>query len=153
MHVFRACCHPGCRDTAGVQMAGGSPLVKKGQTWEVPPANIGTLTPTENHPDILNKLYPAYRVCKTELYLSELVIYENKLNEIYLEFLAPIWTASSHQMAKITSWRTCSMNRKHSVSSASKRKLWQTSLKMFLEYASMTFNLMVMFHASWFYFC
>lgn len=64
-----------CR--AGMQMAGRFPLVPKGPTWEVPSANRGVVMPTRNHPDLLNEFYPTYVVCKTELYLSELVIYEN----------------------------------------------------------------------------
>lgn len=54
--------------------------------WEVLPANTGTITPTGNHPGLLNKIYPTYKMCRIELYLAELVIYESEQIETYLEF-------------------------------------------------------------------
>lgn len=110
-------------------LTGACLLQHKGHTWEVPPANTGTITPTENHPDLLNKFYPTYRMCKIELYLPELVIYENEQIEIYLEFGAPVWAVSPHQMTKITSRGTCSRNEKQSVLSISKASFDRLVLK------------------------
>lgn len=135
-------CPPGCQVAQGWQGCGTDTrwnstglltdarlLQHKGHTWEVPPANTGTVTPTGNHPDLLNKFYPTYRTCKTKLYLSELVISENEQSEIYRALRAPVWAVSPHQMAKIISWGTCSVNGKQSVFSISEASFDRLVLK------------------------
>lgn len=49
---------------------------------------------------LLNRFYSTYRMWKIELYLPEVVIYENEQIEINLLFGAPVWAVSPHQMAK-----------------------------------------------------
>lgn len=57
---------------------------------EVLPANTGATTPTGSHPGLLKRFYPTYKMCRIELYLAELVIYESEQIETYLEFWTPV---------------------------------------------------------------
>lgn len=58
--------------------------------WEALPANTGTKMPTDNHPGLLYKFYPTYKMYRIELYLAELIIYESEQIETYLEFWSPV---------------------------------------------------------------
>lgn len=65
-------------------------------------------------------------MCKTELYLPELVISENEHTEMYLEVGAPVRPLSD---AKITAHWTCPVNGKQATSSVSEESFDRLGLK------------------------
>lgn len=117
-----------------VQTADGSLLAchllqHREYVWEVLPANTGTIKPTGSHPGLLNKFYVTYKMCRIELCLAELVIYESEQIETYLEFWTPVWTLIITSDGKITLWETCSVKVKQSASPVSEESFDRLFLK------------------------